>query len=309
VTTTTALDAAGLPVDRRPRLGAAAVAAATLTWSFGGVLGRSVGAPGPIITLWRMWLAAALLSLVLAARGERLRTRALRVAGPAGALFALNLTAFFTAVQHTSIANAAVIGTLTPVVTLPIAVTFLSERLTALRALCCTAAVAGVVWAILAAPATGGDGGEAVGRSWLGDGLAVVSLLIWVGYIFATKSARRQVTTLEFMAGSTLVGAVVQSVVVMVMLAVGVSLPNVSGVGWLWLVLLTVGPGMVGHGLVTWAHRHVDAAVSTVLMQGEPVGAIVAAFVLLGEGFAAWQALAMALVIAAVGVLALRPEG
>lgn len=294
------------PAERRPQLGALAVAAATVTWSFGGVLGRLAGAPGPIITLWRMWLAAALFVLVLTARGERLNRRVLVAAAPGGVLFALNLTVFFTAVRHTSIANAAVIGTLTPVITLPIAVGWLGEKLTGLRVLCCTVAVAGVVWAVLASPSVA-DGGEK--RTWTGDGLAVASLLIWVGYIFATKAARQKITTLEFLAGSTLAGAIAQTVAVGVMLAVGVSLPNLRGAGWLWLVLLTVGPGMVGHGLVTWAHRHVDATVSTVLMQGEPVGATLAAALFLNEAFTLVQGLAMALVIAAVALLAARPEG
>ena len=230
----------------------------------------------------------------------------LRIAGPGGVLFALNLTVFFTAVRHTSIANAAVIGTLTPVITLPIAVGWLGEKLTSLRVLCCTVAVAGVVWAVLASPGVAEGGPK---RTWTGDGLAVASLLIWVAYIFVTKAARQKITTLEFLAGSTLVGAVAQTAAVGVMLAIGLSLPNIRGTGWLWLVLLTVGPGMIGHGLVTWAHRHVDATVSTVLMQGEPVGATLAAAVFLNEAFTVVQGVAMAVVIAAVALLAARPEG
>ncbi len=80
---------------------------------------------------------------------------------------------------------------------------------------------------------------------------------------------------------------------------------SVHGVGWLWLVLLVLVPGAAGHGLMTWAHAHVDVSTSSVLTLGEPVLATVGAAVFLGESLNVVQALGMGVVVAALAVLAM----
>ena len=70
------------------------------------------------------------------------------------------------------------------------------------------------------------------------------------------------------------------------------------------LVLLALGPGIAGHGLLAWAQPRVDSSVSSVLIQAEPVGASIAAWVFLGEALTFAQAMSMAVVVAALAVLA-----
>ena len=72
----------------------------------------------------------------------------------------------------------------------------------------------------------------------------------------------------------------------------------------MWVTLLAIGPGIAGHGLVAWAQPRVDASVTTVLIQAEPVGAAAAAWLILGERVSLAQALAMSAVVAALCVLA-----
>lgn len=280
-------------------LGLAAVAAATLTWSFGAVLGKAVDAPGVVTTVWRLWLGAALWWLIAAVAGQRPDRRALRVAAPAGALFGFNLALFFTAVQHTTVANASIIGALTPVAMLPLAVRLLGERLDAIKVGCALLAVAGVVGAVLSVP----SGGSGSGRSNLGDGLAVASLVLWVFYLLSTKQARKEIGTVPLLTAATTVAAVV---VTPLAIFGDYDLGAISGRGWLWLILLTVVPGALGHGLVAWAQHHVDASVSSVLMQGEPVGATVAAALFLSEPLGGWQMVWLAVVVVALALLALH---
>ena len=77
-----------------------------------------------------------------------------------------------------------------------------------------------------------------------------------------------------------------------------------QGADWWWVTLLALGPGIAGHGLVAWAQPRVDSSVSSVLIQPEPVGASIAAWVFLGEALSLPQALSMSVVVAALGVLA-----
>ena len=89
-------------------------------------------------------------------------------------------------------------------------------------------------------------------------------------------------------------------------LLTGQDFGSVHGVGWLWLVLLVLIPGAAGHGLMTWAHAHVDVSTSSVLVLGEPVLATFGAAVFLGESVNGVQRSGSAVVIAALAVLAVR---
>jgi hypothetical protein len=62
----------------------------------------------------------------------------------------------------------------------------------------------------------------------------------------------------------------------------------------------------MGHGLVAWAHPRVDSSVSSLLIQAEPVGASIAAWVFLDERVSFVQGLAMLVVLTALGWLAFR---
>jgi len=272
---------------------------ANVFWSFGGVLGKSTGAPGEVLSFWRMWIATlVMVGVALVVRQWPSRAD-FRWAGPLGVLFGFNICAFFITLEYLPIAIALIIGALTPVVALPIAVLFFGERLTMVKVVCAVVAVGGVVVAVLAAPDTSDSGDDTiVGYVW-----AVVSLLVWVAYLLTSKRVRERVETVPFMFVMSSVGALTVSVIVVVASS---DIWVLEGADWLWVTLLAIGPGLAGHGLLAWAHPRVDSSVSSLLIQAEPVGAAIAAWVFLGEEVSLVQALAMGVVLVALGVLAYR---
>lgn len=280
--------------------GLGAVLGAAVLWSFGGVLGKSAGVGGVVLSFWRMWIAAAVMVLVVLVTERRPTWVDLRRAAPLGVLFGLNICAFFIALQHLSVAIALIIGALTPVVALPIAVVAFGERLSAVKVGCAVVAVAGVIAAVLLAPESSSADGA---RSFVGYAWAVVSLLVWVAYLLVSKRVRTRVETVPFMFVMSFVGALTVSVLVPF---ADESVSALDGAGWLWVSLLAIGPGLAGHGLLVWAQPRVDASVSSLLIQLEPVGATVAAWAILGERVSLGQAVAMVVVLAALGVLAWR---
>ena len=281
------------------RAGVVAVMSASLFWSFGGVLGKSTGASGIVLSFWRLLIASAVL-LSIAAITHRWPSRAdLRASFVAGVLFGLNLCVFFITLQYTSIAVALIIGALSPVIALPIAAAFMGERVTAVKVACALVAVVGVVVAVLTAPAAkDGSTTKPVGYMW-----AVASLLVWVLYLLQTKRVRATVETVRYMTSVTMVGALTVSLLALVTRS---HLAQIHGAGWLWVTLLALGPGIAGHGLVAWAQPRVDASVTSVLIQLEPVGASIAAFAFLDERVSLAQAFAMLVVVGALCVLAYR---
>ena len=288
------------PISREARrLGVVAVLMATVFWSFGGVLGKSTGASGIVLSFWRMWVALAVLLAISAILRRWPSWADVRATASAGVLFGLNICVFFVALQHTSIAVVVIIGALSPVLVLPYARAFMGERVTMLKAVCATVAVTGVVVAVIVAPSGGGGSTTTLaGYLW-----SVASLLFWVAYMLVTKRVRDRVETVRFLTSVSGVAALTVSLLVVI---TGSELGQVSGTGWWWVVILAIGPGITGHGLVTWAQPRVDASVTTLLIQAEPVGATLAAWVFLSERVSGLQALAMAVVIAALCVLAYR---
>ncbi len=292
----------GLPSDlggpTRRGIGIAAVLSASVLWSFGGVLGRSTGATGEVLSFWRMWVATAVMVVIVGVTRRFPSWTDIRRAAPLGVLFGLNICAFFISLEYVSIAVAVVIGSLTPVVALPIAVRFLGERPDAIKIGCALVAVGGAVVAVLAASESSSGDTTATGYFW-----AVISLHLWVAYLLLSKRVRRRIETVRFMCVTSGAGALTVSAVVIVL---GADLGEVSGTGWWWVILLAISPGILGHGLVAWAHPRVGSSVSSLLIQVEPVGAAMAAWAFLGQRVSFVQGVAMLIVLVTLGFLASR---
>lgn len=285
--------------SRSHRAGIAAVATANIFWSFGGTLGKKANAGGVVLSFWRMWIAAAIMLVVCLVMRRMPTWRDLRRAAPLGVLFGLNIVAFFVSLDYVSVAVALVIGALTPVVALPVAVLFMGERLSPVKIGCAVVAVAGVVVAVLSAPDEAvKSGNRVVGYTW-----AVLSLIVWVAYLLVSKRVRADVETVRFMFVMSFVGGLTVTILVLVN---GADLGRMQGLGWLWTSLLAIGPGLMGHGLVVWAQPRVDASVSALLIQAEPVGAAIAAWVFLGERMTLLQGIAMGAVLVSLAVLGYR---
>lgn len=266
-------------------------------WSFGGVLGKSTHASGVVLSFWRMWIASAVLLVIVALTKRWPSSADFRRASVAGVLFGLNICVFFISLETVSIATALIISALAPVVALPVSVIFFGERLAVVKIACAAASVAGVIVAVLVAPSTGdGSHSKTVGYVW-----ALLALVFWVGYLLVSKGVRANVETVRFMFVVSVIGAVTVSALVVIG---GKHLGQIHGAGWAWVTLLALGPGIAGHGLVAWAQPRVDASVTSVLIQAEPIGASVWAWMILGQRVALAQGLAMAGVVAALCVLA-----
>jgi drug/metabolite transporter (DMT)-like permease len=80
-------------------------------------------------------------------------------------------------------------------------------------------------------------------------------------------------------------------------------LGGMHGVDWLWLLLLVVGPGVVGHGFITWAHRYIDVSLTSLIALGNPVISTVGAWVAFGQSLQPMQIAGVVVVLLALGML------
>ena len=279
---------------RRSTIGLVAVVAAMLGLSLGSTIVKKIGAPGLTTATWRLVLGTAIWTVVLHLRGGRYSTRAVRLAGPSALFFATDLALFFIAVTKTSVANAEFIGSLVPVVVVPLAAVLFHERLRLSSLAWGGLALAGVAVILFSAPSTGSG-------SSLGNALAFMAMCSWAGYLLSSRHARAVMGTTEFMTTVVLLAALMMVPIA----AVAGRLWEVPAGGWAYIVLLAVLSGTICHGLLAWSQTRVPVSTISILQVGMPALATLWAYLILGETVTTTQAVGMVVVIGALAAFTL----
>lgn len=275
------------------RYGVAAVVAVVVIWGTGGVLAKSVTAPGLALAFWRLWLAVPIMFVLLAVLGRRLTPSALRTAAPGGVLFGLHMALFFSSLQLTSVAIVTVIAALQPALVLLVAGRMFGERVSRRDIASTVVAIVGVSLVVLGSPGS-------VETSALGTVLSVLNVFAFTAYFLVSKRTRSSLDALEYLTGAVVVAALV---VTPVALLSNVDLGAVGGTDWAWIAVIVVLPGATGHGVMNWAHRYVDVSVSSLLMLAGPVVSAVAAWLALDERLTIVQVLGAGVVVASLAVI------
>lgn len=286
------------------RLALLAVGGTVVMWAWGGIAIKQASATGVVTAFYRLWMAIPLLwaILVLVPAGHRrVDGRWLRASLAGGTLFALHQMLYFTSLKHTSVANVTIIGALQPALVLIVAGPLFGERATAHTLGWAAVAVAGTVLVVLGSP-------HGPGWSPAGDVLAVLNLFAFTGYFLLSKHVRAAIGTWEYVAGMTTVAGVLMF---LVCLGTGQAFGSPRGSDWLLFAALAVFPGTLGHVLMVWAHAHVAAFVSSMLLLAVPVAATLLAVVALGEPLMPLQIAGGTIAMAAIAVIvgSARPEG
>ncbi|MFN8103692.1 MAG: EamA family transporter [Acidimicrobiia bacterium] len=295
-----AAEATGGPAGRAvgDRFGVPAVLIATVAWGSGSVVTKLVGAAPMTTVMVRLWLGVPIGLSLWALRRRWPTWTSLRRCIPGGVLFGIHVSLFFSALKLTSVANVTFIGALQPVLVLLVAGRWLGEKVTALVVVLSVTAMAGVALIVY--------GNEAVPGAVLGDLLAVANIFVWTVFFLYTKRARGHVETIDYQATMTVIAAVV---VTPVALLLGADAREIDGLDWLWLAFIAIVPGTLGHLLMNWAHRYVDATVSSLVILGVPVVAAAGAAAVLAEPLSWVQILGGAIVLASIGTIVVRTPG
>ena len=280
------------PSTRRVDLPILASLAAVTAWGFGPLTVRGITASAPTIAFYRFSVAVPLFWAVAYLMGGRPSRRLLRQALAPGLCFGASFTTSFESFQRTSIANATLVGALTPVIIMPIAAVMMGDRLGGRRIALGAVAMAGVAMTVLGASASS----EA---SLDGDLLAVGTLLLFSGQLLLVKRSRDLgAHPWSFVAAVTTVGFLV---VAPWSLALSNDYGAFGGSDWLLLAAMIVGPGLVGHGLMTWAQGHISASVTSLLMLASPVISAFGAWVIFDQSLSVWQIVGAGVVLVALG--------
>ena len=280
----------------------AALAVAVFAVSTSAVLIRWSGAPPTVAAFYRVLFTTGLLApLAFTRHGEHLRSlggRDALAAGATGLALAAHFAAWFQSVEWTSVAASVTLVQAQPLFVAVGAWALLDERLGARKLGGILLAVAGM--AVMSA----GDllGGALVGpRPLAGNALAVVGAVTMAAYVLAGRSLRVRVPLVPYV---TVVYTVCAAGLLGVALVQDVALLGYPPVEWGLFLAMAAGPGVFGHTALNWALEHVESAVVSVSLLGEPVVSTLLAMVLLAEIPGRWTVVGGAVVLTGIAVTA-----
>lgn len=283
--------------DARGTAGIFAVSLTTVMWGLVPLVLKQTRMPALSFAAYRLWMGVLVFAVVFAVTGRRLPWATLRVCALGGVLFTADVACSFLAFKLTSVADATIIGALAPVCIMIGAARWFGERVERRDLVFVALSLTGV-----AVVAVGSAGTPAFDVG--GDVFAAFSVLTWTAYWLYSKRARASAGALEYMASVMLVAAVLMTALAFVS-GEGLSPPSrAADWGWIWVV--TLGPGAIGHVLVAWSHRHVEAWLGSLITQCQPVVGSVAAWAFLGESLTALTIVGGLTVLGATAAILVR---
>ena len=265
-----------------------AVVLAVLAWGVGPLMVRGMDVEGSTVALYRMWSGTPVMLLAARAFGAPLDRKVLRAAVVPGIFFGLSMMLGFQAVRTTSIASATLIGALTPAVILLGANRIVGERSDARRVPFAVIAFAGLAMVVLV-------GGDRNGSTLHGDLLAFGNLACFTVYFLILKKLRNAgLNSWAFLAGVFVVGTVV---ITPWCVLTGDDVGTITMKDVLLLGGMVLGPGLVGHGLISWASRHLPVTTTSLLTLGSPVVSVIGGWLIYDQQLGWGQVLGAVLVI------------
>ena len=281
----------------------ALIAFGVTLYSAGPVLLQASGVSGPVFSFWRLWIGVVVLGAATVAQ------RGMGAAWPswaqwrwavlAGVAFGVHQLLFFTAVRITTVVDVALMNALAPVVTAVGAYAMFRERPGAGFWTWATVAIAGA--GVLAVAASSAPSGDPAGML-----MAVLNVGFFAWFFLLSKRGREHLRVVPFLFGTMVVAALV------VTLFTAVSRAPVGAVTTADLLLaggVAVGPGAIGHLVMTWPLRFVPANIPPVMRLAQPVIAGVLAWWVVGEALSWRHLVAGVLVLAGAAGTAMGRDG
>ena len=266
-----------------------AVSIAVFTWGFGPLCVRGINASAGAIVFWRFLIAQPVMITAAYLTGGRLSWPLLKRTALPGLLFAGSLAASFISYQKTSIVNASLIGALQPALLLFVAPFIFGTKSSSRQVGFAVLAFGGMAAVVIGA-------GRTSGASFGGDLWAVANLVLWTVYFVMVKRIRDDGVDATSLVASVFFMAGVFAIPVTLLTSHDVGSVGVKGIGL--VVCMAVGPGLVGHGLMTWSQKHLDIRLASLFGLASPVVSTIGAWLIYSQDLRLVQVLGGALVLA-----------
>ncbi len=239
-----------------------------------GRIAQQHGMPTPVIISFRMLLGALVITPLVWKHHRqellKLNKRDLLIAAAGGLWFGIHLMSGFEALKHTSVLVSSVLGGTLPIWVAILEVYVLRTRLNRMIWIGLMITLSGGILITLA-----GSGDTSLGDNpLLGSGLALMAAVAGAIYAIVGRRSRDKMSYLPYLwLAFTFGGLTSLSLVV----AGGQSIVGYDFTAYLAIILLTILPQLIGHGVYNYALRQLPATfVSVVGQLGIIISAILA---------------------------------
>jgi drug/metabolite transporter (DMT)-like permease len=272
-------------------LGALAVVGLVIAFSLSSTLVKRAHTPGVLVAFWRLTTVSVVWNLYVRSTGRRVTMQDVRQAFMPGIFFGLNLAIFFAGATHNSVANAALIGSLSPFLIVPLGARLFKEHINPRALVFALAAFGGLTIVLFNAPSNGD-------ASTRGNVFGLLAMVLWAAYVTSTRHFRKDMDVAVFMATISPIAAV--AVLPLAIANGGVF--GMSGTGWTYMLILTFLTGVAAHGLMVFAQRTIAIGTIGITQVIQPPLAFIWSFLLLGERLNGRQLIGIVIVLS--GLLA-----
>ncbi|PFE03341.1 EamA family transporter [Bacillus cereus] len=276
------------------------LAVSIIAISFAAVFVKMSSAPSSILSMYRLWIIVILmLPIVWKKRKEfrRIQARDWCFLIGSGFFLALHFLLWFASLKFTTVASSTIILALQPIVSLVGGFFLFKERTT-------SSAIATMGIAILGVMCIGwGDLGLSE-QAVIGDILSFLSVIAVVGYLFIGQTTVKKVSHWIY---SFAVFAFAGLFIAIYNVIMSVPFTGYSTWDWWIFILLAIVP-TASHMINNWLLNYVNATTISMSILGEPVGASILAFFLLGEKLNVMQVIGSVLVLCGVSIFLLQQQ-
>ena len=262
--------------------------------SFAAIFIRLANAPPMIIATYRMVIAAAVITSFYFVRQRRLprklQLKDIVLVLLSAALLAVHFWLWITSLEYTSIASSVVLATSHPIFVAIISYFLWRERLN-------RKAKFGIVIAFCGVILINYGGFSLRSDAIFGDILAFGSAAAVAFYLVIGRHLKENIRLMQYL--SMVYGAAAFMLMAAALIS-GYSFIGYSANTYLMLALLALIPQLAGHSLLNLAVRQMPVIVVSVAILGEPLGAVLLGYIILGEGITITEAIGALLTLSGI---------
>ncbi|MEG6616592.1 DMT family transporter [Peptococcaceae bacterium 1198_IL3148] len=248
-----------------------AVVLGVLAAAFSSIFTKLAEAPPLIIAFYRLGFTVLLLApITFISGGQELRRvskRDLMLAALSGILLAMHFAVWITSLNYTTVASSTVLVTMQPLFVITGGYFLYREKFS-------SKGMVGAAMALCGSIIIGINDFQVGGQALFGDLLAFSGAIFIAGYMLIGRSLRNHLSLFPYV-----IMVYSASAVTLLLCSLFFNLPlyPYPKLTWLWFILLAIVPTIFGHTVFNWALRYVKAAVVSVSILGESVGATILA--------------------------------
>jgi len=248
-----------------------------LSVSFAAIFIRLADAPPLVIATYRLAIASAILIPIASMKSRKslnkLSRREILLILLSSVFVALHFGLWITSLSYTSIASSVVLVTAHPAFVAIISYFLWGERVNKLT-------IGGIVVAFLGVILVNYGGFTFGSPAILGDLLALTAGFVMGAYLIIGRQLRARIDILSYL---TILYTCSAVILLIATLSFGYNLFGYSTTTYVMMILLALIPQLIGHSTLNLAVRLIPVIFVSVAILGEPVGATLLGYFILGE--------------------------